>query len=146
VGDAVFDPHLYVDPSVAEMLAGPEADGAFSSVPPGVEGLDWDVEEVGEFFCGEKTVVAVVHGRIMRVDPVSRVSFRCHCRCSLLSRVAGSEAFSGSRTLRLTCSWRVSDRVLDRVADTLLTGFDEAGRPENSCSISSRLVRCRFEG
>ena len=85
--DAVFDPAFDVDPSVAEMLAGPEADGAFSSVSPCVEGLDWDVEEVGEFFCGEETVVVGVHGRIMRVDPVSRVSLRS----SLLSGVAGRE-------------------------------------------------------
>jgi hypothetical protein len=90
VGDAVFDPHLYVDPSVAEMLAGPETNGSLCPVAPCVEGLDWDVEEVGEFFCGEETVVAV-HGRIMRVDPVSRVSFRCHFRCSLLSVVVGGE-------------------------------------------------------
>jgi hypothetical protein len=75
--DAVFDPQFDIDPSVADVLAGPEADGAFSSVAPCVEGLDWDVEEVGEFFCGEETVV-VVHGWIMRVDPVIRVSFRCH--------------------------------------------------------------------
>jgi hypothetical protein len=90
VGDTVLDPHLDIDPAVAEMLPGPEADRAFSAVPPRVEGLDWDVEEVGEFFCGEETVVAV-HGRIMRVDPVSRVSFRCHFRCSLLSVVVGGE-------------------------------------------------------
>jgi len=85
VGDTVLDPQFDVDPAVAEMLAGPEADGAFSAVAPCVEGLDWDVEEVGEFVCGEKPVVVVVHGRIMRVDPVSRVSFRC----SLLSGGAG---------------------------------------------------------
>jgi hypothetical protein len=91
-GDAVFDPAFDVGPAVADVSAGPEADGTFSAVAPCVEGLDWDVEEVGEFVCGEKTVVVVVHGRIMRVDPVGRVSFRCHFRCSLLSVVAGGEA------------------------------------------------------
>ncbi len=90
VGDAVFDPPFDVDPSVAEMLAGPEADRALSSAPPRVEGLDWDVEEVGEFVCGEETVV-VVHGRIMRVDPVNRVLFRCHSRQSPPEGVAGGE-------------------------------------------------------
>ena len=75
--DAVFDPPFDVDPSVADVSAGSEADGALSSVPPRVEGLDWDVEEVGEFFCGEKPVVAV-HGRIMRDNPLIRVSFRRH--------------------------------------------------------------------
>ena len=74
MGDTVFDPHLDIDPAVANVPADPEADGSFSSVAPCVEGLDWDVEEVGEFFCGEKPVVVVVHGRMMRVDPVSRVS------------------------------------------------------------------------
>ena len=73
MGDTVFDPHLDVDPAVANVPADPEADGALSSVAPCVQGCDWDVEEVGEFFCGEETVV-VVHGRIMRVDPFSRVS------------------------------------------------------------------------
>ncbi len=91
MGDTVLNPHLDVDPSVTEMLAGPEADRSSSSVAPCVEGLDWDVEEVGEFFCGEETVVVGVHGRIMRVNPLSRVLFRCHCRCSLLSAVAGGE-------------------------------------------------------
>ena len=90
-GDAVFDPHLNVDPAVADVSADSEADGSFSSVAPCVEGLDWDVEEVGEFVCGEEKVVPVVHGRIMRVDPVIRVSFQCHFRCSPLSDVAGGE-------------------------------------------------------
>ena len=80
VGDTVLDPHLDVDPSVADMSADSEADGAFSSVAPCVEGLDWDVEEVGEFVCGEETVV-VVHGRMMRVDPVSRVSVTLSAEC-----------------------------------------------------------------
>jgi len=78
--DAVLDPHLDVDPSVAEMLAGPETNGAFSSAAPRIEGLDRDVEEVGEFVCGEETVV-VVHGRMMRVDPVSRVSTTLSAEC-----------------------------------------------------------------
>ena len=112
VGDAVFDPAFDVGPAVAEMLAGPEAGGAFSSVAPCVEGRDWDVEEVGEFFCGEETVVVVIHGRIMRVDPFSRVSFRCHFRCSLPLGVASSEAFSSPLTLCLTCSWRVADTLV----------------------------------
>ena len=90
MGDAVFDPRLDVDPSVADVSAGTEADGSFSAVPPCVERLDWDVEEVGEFFCGEETV-EFVHGPIIRVDPFSRVSFRCHSRCSLLPGVAGGE-------------------------------------------------------
>ncbi len=90
MGDAVFDPQLDIGPSVAECSAGPEADGSFSPVAPCVQGLDWNVEKVGEFFCGEETV-EFVHGRIMRVDPFSRVSFRCHSRCSLLSVIAGGE-------------------------------------------------------
>lgn len=143
--DTISDPALDVGPAVADVSADSEADGAFSSVAPCVEGLDWDVEEVGEFACGEETVV-VVHGRIMWVDPVIRVLFRCHFRCSLFSVVASCEAFSSSRTLCLTCSWRVSDRVLDRVADTLVRGFEVAGRAAKCCSISPRSVGCRLEG
>ena len=94
------------------MSADAEADGSLSPVPPRVQGLDRDVEEVGEFFCGEEPVVAVVHGWIMRVDPFSRVLFRCHFRRSLFSDVASSEAFSSPLTLRLTCSWRVLDTLM----------------------------------
>ncbi len=126
VGDTVLDPHFDVDPSVADVSADSEPDGAFSSVAPCVEGLDWDVEEVGEFFCGEETVV-VVQGRIMRVDPVTRVSATLSAECHfhvLFFRVSPAGRWrSRSRTLCLTCSWRVSDRVLDRVADTLVRGL-----------------------
>ena len=80
MGDTVLDPQFDVDPSVAEMLAGPEPNGAFSSAAPRIEGLDWHVEEVGKFVCGEETVV-VVHGRMMRVDPVSRVSTTLSAEC-----------------------------------------------------------------
>ena len=121
--DAVFDPHFDVDPAVADVSADPEADRSLAPVPPCVQGLDWDVEETGEFRCGEETFVVVAHGPIMRVDPVIRVLFRCQFRCSWLSRIAGSEAGSSSLTLSLTCSWRVYDRVLDRVADTLVRGL-----------------------
>jgi hypothetical protein len=91
VCDAVFDPVFDVGPSVADVLADPEADGSLSSVAPCVEGLDWDVEQVGEFVCGKEAVVVVVHGRIMQVNPVIRVSFRCHFRRCLFSGVAGGE-------------------------------------------------------
>ena len=81
MGDTVLDPHLDVDPAVADVSADSEPDGAFSSVAPCVEGLDWDVEEVGELVCGEKPVVVVVHGRIMRIDPVTRVSATLSAEC-----------------------------------------------------------------
>ena len=150
VGDTVLDPRLDVDPPVTDVSADSEPDGSFSSVAPCVEGLDWDVEEVGEFVCGEEKVVVVVHGRIMRVDPLTRVSATLSAECHfhvLFFRVSPAGRWcSRSRTLCLTCSWRVSDRVLDRVADTLVRGFEVAGRAAKCCSISPRSVGCRLEG
>ena len=127
MGDTVLNPHLDVDPAVTDMPTDPETNRSPSSVAPCVEGLDWDVEEIGEFVCGEETVVVVVHGRMMRVDPVSRVSATLSSECHfdvLFFRVAPAGRWcSRSRRLSLTCSWRVSDRVLDRVADTLVRGL-----------------------
>ena len=90
----LFDPALDVAASVAEMLAGPEADRPFSSASPREQGPDWDVEEVGEFGCVRSGRCRCSWsddvGRPCQQtvsNPLSRVSFRC----SLLLVVAGGE-------------------------------------------------------
>jgi hypothetical protein len=50
VGDALSDPGLDIVPAEAEVFADAEALGAGVAVPPGVDGLHWDLEIVGELF------------------------------------------------------------------------------------------------
>ena len=86
--------------------------GPSAPVAPCVEGLDWDVEEVGEFVCGEETGFVVVHGRIMRVDPLTRVSATLSAECHfdvLFFRVSPAGR------------WRLA--FADVVSDLQLEGF-----------------------
>jgi len=50
VGDALSDPGLDIVPAEAEVFADAEPLGAGVAVPPGVDGLHWDLEIVGELF------------------------------------------------------------------------------------------------
>ena len=68
------DPLLYVAVSVAEVSADAKAEWAFAPVPPGVDGGDRHVKEVGEILCREQRF-KTEHAPIVRPNPVISLSF-----------------------------------------------------------------------
>lgn len=69
------DPPSDVASSVAEVPTDTEARWTVASVSPGVDGGNWDVEELGEVLGGEQ-LFKIVHRPIVRDNPFTSLSIR----------------------------------------------------------------------
>ena len=93
--DTISDPPLDIDPSVSDVFADPEADGTLSAVPPCVQRLDRNVQELGEVLGREETI-GFIHDPIVREDPVSPMLSRWSPSASGMRSAITAAAASGT--------------------------------------------------
>lgn len=66
------NPTVDIRRPIPDVLADPKAHGPLAPVAPRIESPNRQIEEIGELFDGEETIV-VVHPTIIEDNPVARV-------------------------------------------------------------------------